>query len=98
MVFFYNGKEYVAQSAIEIVREMALDANWRPLQGDLIRGFLRCELAGLYDRIHIRDLDLARHYSEEMLAFNYLCLLDEYGIGDLHISANDRQSKPEVSR
>ena len=88
MVFFYNGKEYVGATAAEIVREMAGDANWRPHQGELIRDFLRGELAGLGDRIHIRDLDLARHHSEELLAFNYLCLLDEYGIGRLKDSSN----------
>ena len=97
MVFFYKGKEYVGETAIEIVRKMALDSNWRTHQRDLIRDYLRSELAGLSDRIHLRDLDLARHYSEELLAFNYLCLLDEYGIGRLQVPALDKQSKPEAS-
>ena len=86
MIFFYKGKEYVRETAIEIVRQMALDANWHPRQGDLIRDYLRSELAGLSDRIHLRDLELARHHSEELLAFNYLCLLDEYSIGHLRTS------------
>ena len=98
MVFFYKGKRYVAESAIEIVREMALDDNWQPRQGDLIRDYLRSELAGLNDRIHLRELDLARHHSEELLAFNYLCLLDEYGIARLCVSAQDQGCKPEASR
>jgi hypothetical protein len=98
MVFFYKGKEYIGETAIEIVREMALDSNWRTHQRDLIRDYIRSELAGLSDRIHLRDLDLARHHSEELLAFNYLCLLDEYGIGRLQDSAPDKQSKPEASR
>lgn len=45
----------------------------------------------------MRDLDLARRHSEELLAFNYLCLLDEYCIGRLQVSAPDKQSKPEAS-
>lgn len=98
MVFFYKGKEYMGETAIEIVREMAPDSNWRTHQRDLIRDYIRSELASLSDRIHLRDLDLARHYSEELLAFNYLCLMDEYGIGRLQGSAPDKQSKPEASR
>ena len=91
MVFFYKGKEYVGETAIEIVRKMAPDSNWRAHQRDLIRDYIRSELAGLSDRIHLRDLDLARHHSEELLAFNYLCLLDEYSIGCLCVSEQDRE-------
>ena len=86
MILFYKGKEYVGATAIEIVREMAFDANWRGHKSDLVRNFLRCELAGLGDCVHKRELDLARHCSDELLAFNFLCLLDEYGIGHLYIS------------
>jgi hypothetical protein len=86
MIFFYKDKEYAGETAIEIVREMALDDNWHPRQDDLIRDYLRSELAGLSDRIHPRNLELARHLSEELLAFNYLCLLDEYSIGHLRTS------------
>jgi hypothetical protein len=60
MVFFYKGKQYVAETVIEIVHEMALDDNWHRRQGDLIRDYLRSDLAGLGDRIHLRELDLAR--------------------------------------
>lgn len=98
MVFYYKGKEYAGETAIEIVREMALDANWHPRQGYLIRDYLRSELAGLGDSIHLRDLELARHHSEELLAFNYLCLLDEYGVGHLRASTQTREFKPEANR
>jgi len=98
MVFFYKGKQYLGETAIEIVRQMALDADWRPRQGDLIRDYLRTELAGLSDRIHLRDLDLGRHHSEELLAFNYLCLLDEYNIGHLSASAHTRGFESEPNR
>jgi hypothetical protein len=98
MVFYYKGKEYVGETAIEIVREMARDADWHPRQGYLIRDYLRSELAGLSDRIHLRDLELARHYSEELLAFNYLCLLDEYGVGRLGALTQTRESKSEANR
>jgi len=98
MVFTYKGKEYVGETAIEIVREMALDANWHPGQDYLIRDYLRSELAGLSDRIHLRDLELARHHSEELLAFNYLCLLDEYDVGHLGALPPTRQFKSEANR
>ena len=98
MVFFYKGKRYVGETAIEIVREMAQDANWRPRQGDIIRDFLRSELAGLGDRIHLRDLELVRHHSEELLAFNYLCLLDEYSVGHLTVSPQDQEFKSKANR
>ena len=87
MTFFYKGKEYVGATATQIVHEMARDAGWSASQGDIVRGFLRSELARLGDSVHKRDLELARHRSEELLAFNYLCLLDEYGIGILQLSA-----------
>ena len=98
MVFFYKAKEYAGETAIEIVRRMALDSNWRTHQRDLIRDYIRSELAGLSDHIHLRDLDLARHHSEELLAFNYLCLLDEYSIGCLCVEAHDREFKSEANR
>ena len=94
MIFYYKGKEYVGETAIEIVREMARDADGRPRQGYLLRAYLRSELAGLGDRIHLRDLELARHHSEELLAFNYLCLLDEYGVGHLVALRQTREIKP----
>lgn len=94
MVFHYKGKEYVGETAIEIVREMARHANRHPRQGYLLRDYLRSELAGLGDRIHLRDLELARHYSDELLAFNYLCLLDEYGVGHLLALAQTQEVKP----
>jgi len=94
MIFYYKGKEYVGETAIEIVREMARDADGRPRQGYLLRDYLRSELAGLGDRIHLRDLELARHHSEELLAFNYLCLLDEYGVGHLVALRQTREIKP----
>jgi hypothetical protein len=98
MVFYYKGKEYVGETAIEIVREMALDADWHPRHGYLIRDYLRSELAGLSDRIHLRDLELARHHSEELLAFNYLCLLDEYGVGHLRAMTQSRDLKSGANR
>ena len=87
MTFFYNSKEYEARTAAEIVREMARDANGSSQQSEAIRDFLRSALANLADRVHMRELNLGAHLSDETLAFNYLCLLDKYGIGHLHIPA-----------
>lgn len=93
MIFIYNNKEYVGTTAVEIMREMARDAGWCSPHGGAIRDLLRRALGGLADRIHMRELDIGRHLSDEMLAFDYLCLLDEYGIG--HLSVSPLEAQPQ---
>jgi hypothetical protein len=41
-------------------------------------------LARLADVIPLRELEISPHLSDETNAFNYLCLLDNYGLGTLH--------------
>jgi hypothetical protein len=36
------------------------------------------------DRIPQRELDVSAKLSDETIAFNYLCLLDNYGVGNLY--------------
>jgi len=83
MIFIYDGKEYVGATSVEVVREMERDADAYPHRGDSLRAFLRWSLAGLADRVHMRDLDLGAHLTDETLAFSYLCLLERHGIGHL---------------
>ena len=90
MIFFYNSKEYERRTAAEIVREVARDANGSSHRNDSIRGYLRSALADLADRVHMRELHLGAHLSDETLAFNYLCLLDEHGIGRLRVAPSDK--------
>jgi hypothetical protein len=87
MVFFYNGKEYAAASAVEIVSAMALDAGCESPHGGTLRSYLTRALGGLADRVHMRELDAGVHLPDEALAFNYLCLLDEHDLGRLDTSA-----------
>ena len=92
MIFLYSSKEYAGATAIEIVREMARDVNETTAYDGTIRDFLCRSLARLGDRIHMRELGASSHLSDETLAFNYLCLLDEYDIGRLLISPADSEA------
>ncbi len=89
MVFNSNGKEYAGATSVEVVREMERDADAYPRRGDTLREFLRWSLAGLADRVHMRELDLGAHLADETLAFSYLCLLERHGIGRLDDSPPD---------
>ena len=83
MVFNSNGKEYAGATSVEVVREMERDEDAYPHRGSTLREFLRWSLAGLADRVHMRELDLGAHLADETLAFSYLCLLERHGIGRL---------------
>jgi hypothetical protein len=84
MIFTIGNKKYVAATAAQIVSEMAREAQFESAANECAIGdFLRARVAVLADDVHPRELDFSRHLTEEMLAFNYLCLLDEYGLGKL---------------
>lgn len=83
MVFTSNGKEYAGATCVEVVRELERDADAYPQHGGTLRDFLRWSLAGLADRVHMRELYLGAHLTDETLAFSYLCLLEQHGIGRL---------------
>jgi len=85
MIFVYEGKEYAGATAIEIARMINGDVNLCSGQHFSVRIFVSNSLARLANRIHLRELDAGAHLSDESLAFSYLCLLDEYGIGRLHV-------------
>lgn len=85
MRFLYESKQYEGRSAVEILREMEKDVKLCADYCFSVKAFVRRSLAGMADRIHQRELDAGDHLSEETLAMNYLCLLDEYGIGRFDI-------------
>src|SRR4051794_3228760 len=93
MIFLYKEKQYAGATAVEIVRQMAGDVQACPTNGGTIRDYLSRSLSALSDRIHIRELGTSPHLSEETLAFNYLCLLDEYELGCLDLSPNDLEAR-----
>jgi len=93
MIFLYHGKEYAGATAVEIVRQMARDIQFRPLDRGTVRDFLCRSLAELADRVHMRELGTSPHLSDETLAFNYLCLLDEYDAGCLDVSPGEPEAR-----
>lgn len=83
MVFRTGTKRYCGASATEIIREMERDAAEYPGKGGTLHQFLEWSLARLGDRIPLRELDLNSQLSEDTLALSFLCLLEEYRLGDL---------------
>lgn len=84
MKFRFENKEYAAATALEIVRRMAAETHDFPLRasGD-IREFLRWSLENLSGSLPPRELVLSPRMSDDALAYNYLSMCDEYGIGEL---------------
>ena len=93
MLFIYNGKEYRATNAVGLVRAMQHDADACSRQGGTLREFLRWSLTHLANSVLTRELDIGTHLTDETLAFSYLCLLDEHGIGRLADSSSDTSSR-----
>jgi hypothetical protein len=88
LMFDYEGRAYEGDSAADVVRAMARDSGAPPDEAAEVRAFVAGALGRLADRVHMRELSLGRPLSEEATAFNFLCLLDEYGVGRLRIAAD----------
>lgn len=86
MIFFYNDKEYSATTATEIVIQMAREPGSGFLGSETLKDYVFRSLTALSDRIPMRELGVSSHLSDEAIAFNYLCLLDEYDDGSLDAS------------
>jgi hypothetical protein len=83
MTFIFGSKRYVGTTAVQIIRAMMKDSDFT-VQNSNIKDYLRSSLDLLTDRVHPRELELSAHLSDEILAYNYLCLLDEYKLGCLY--------------
>lgn len=81
MIFIYRNKKYLGKSAVKIVRAIERDTAEYQNQTGAIQDFLTWSLARMADRIPMRELEVSPHLSDETIAFNYLCLLDNYEIG-----------------
>jgi hypothetical protein len=82
MIFRSDGKEYTGASAVEIVNAIKRDV----LSGgeDVpLRQFLVASLAHYSDQIPLREIDVSDRLDAETLALSYLCLRDEFGLGEL---------------
>ena len=81
MVFFYENKKYFGQTAVNIVQALKSDSIDYQSENETIQDFLIWSLERMSDRIPQREIDISPRLSDETLAFNYLCLLDNYKIG-----------------
>jgi hypothetical protein len=95
MNFIFENKRYSGETAVEIVRAIERDARDYPTRGAGVPDFLSWSMARLADAIPLRELEVSPHLSDETVAFNYLCLLDNYGIGILQ---NVRERFTEKNR
>jgi hypothetical protein len=83
MTFIFGSKRYIGATAVQIVRAMMKDSGFSA-QNPKIKDYLSWSLAQLEDRIHPRELEIGAHLADEILAYNYLCLLDEYNLGSFY--------------
>ena len=97
MIFIYRNKKYLGKSAVKIVRAIERDTAEYENQNETIQDFLIWSLARLADRIPMRELEVSPHLSDETIAFNYLCLLDNYEIGTFY-DTRSSASAPAQSR
>lgn len=86
MIFTLNDKNYRGETAVEIVRAIELDNPDYAPRGSKVQDFLAWSLARLADAIPLRELEISPQLGDETIAFNYLCLLDTYGLGNLRIT------------
>jgi hypothetical protein len=84
MIFIYNSKKYLGKTAVRIVRAIERDTAEYENQSETIQDFLIWSLARMADRIPERELDVSPNLSDETIAFNYLCLLDNYEVGTFY--------------
>jgi hypothetical protein len=95
MIFIINDKKYSGETAAGIVRAIERDTPDYAPRGGRVQDFLVWSLARLADSIPPRELEISPHLGDETIAFNYLCLLDNYGVGAFYetraaaVPAND---------
>jgi hypothetical protein len=83
MMFRVRRRIYRGATAVEVVRAIERDAAEYAYRGHTIRRFLRWSLGELGTTVPPREADLSATLEDEELALSYLCLLDEYGAGEL---------------
>jgi hypothetical protein len=83
MRFRIDGTEYAGASALDIVEAMRREASRKGHECPTPLEFLRRAHAELRERVPARELDVSERLSDDTLALSYLCLCDEYGVGEL---------------
>lgn len=84
MIFIYDNETYFGKTAVNILRAVEENTDEYPFKNGTIQDFLSWSMRQLSDRIPLRELDVSPTLSDETLAFNYLCLLDNYQIGSFY--------------
>lgn len=83
MMFRVRRRIYRGASAVEVVRALERDAAEYPHRGHTIRRFLLWSLREFGTTVPPREAALSATLEDEELALSYLCLLDEYGAGEI---------------
>ena len=98
MIFWINSRPYGGASAVEIVRELERDAAGYLRKGGPVCDFISWSLLQLDDRLPPRELAVTDKVSDETLALSFLCLLDQYGLGELDgLLPGDEKSQTGVT-
>lgn len=93
MRFRINGRDYAGASALEIVRALMRDAKDGVREWSSLRDFLQWAHRELRDSVPTRELYVSDRLDDETLALNYLCLCDEYGVGQLYDASHEAQAR-----
>ena len=95
MLFKVGERVYLAETALEIVNALKVEALNGRSDSVNLREFLQLSFSQLSDRIPLRELDVSERLDEELLALGYLYLRDEYGVGELaDVPRRSRWARP----
>ena len=83
MIFWMGSTQYSGSSATEIARKIEWDTAEYPQKEGTVRDFIAWSLLKFSDQLPLRELAVSDKVSDETLALSYLCLLDQYGLGEL---------------
>jgi hypothetical protein len=98
MIFRMGSTLYAGSSAIEIIRKIERDTTECLQEERTVRDFIAWSLLKLSDKLPLRELAVSDKVTDETLALSYLCLLDQYGLGELDtLSDAKRQSAVSIT-
>ena len=91
MIFWMDSTSYSGSSAIEIIGKIERDTTEYLQEEGTTRDFIAWSLLKLSDQLPLRELDISDKVTDETLALSYLCLLDQYGLGELNTLPNAKE-------
>lgn len=93
MIFGTGSTLYSGSSATEIIRKIERDTSDYVQEGT-VRDFIAWSLSKLSDQLPPRELAVSDKVADETLALSYLCLLDQYGLGELDTLPDRKEQNP----